>query len=253
MRILTLNTWKCDGAYRQRLQAMAQGLAALAPDVILLQEVFATEDGRADTAGYLAQALSMWATRAPARRKVRAFEGESVMSSSGLAVLTRGPLVAHQVVPLPTDPADGERIAQLACLQRGGVRTWLANVHLTHLDGASDLRIRQLNTGLTALRHLAADDRCVLGGDFNCSPGGPEFEVLRAGPSPWVMPAGSQIKSTHRTSDGRDLDLDHLLLSGGSFTCVPPVTVVLDPRQTQAGQEASDHAAVMLDLAILHS
>ena len=66
MRILTLNTWKCDGAYRPRLQAMAQGLAALAPDVILLQEVFATEDDRADTAGYLAQALSMWATRAPA-------------------------------------------------------------------------------------------------------------------------------------------------------------------------------------------
>jgi endonuclease/exonuclease/phosphatase family metal-dependent hydrolase len=92
-----------------------------------------------------------------------------------------------------------------------------------------------------------------LGGDFNCSPGGPEFEVLQKESSAWTLPAGSQTKSTHRTPDGRDLDLDHLLLSGGSFTCAPQVTVVLDPRQVQAGQEASDHAAVMLDLAILHT
>jgi len=59
MRIVTLNTCKGAGAYRQRLQCMVQGQAALAPDAVLLQEALVTEDGQADTADHLARALGM--------------------------------------------------------------------------------------------------------------------------------------------------------------------------------------------------
>ena len=34
LRIVTLNTWKGDGAYRARLEAMAVGLATLQPDLV---------------------------------------------------------------------------------------------------------------------------------------------------------------------------------------------------------------------------
>lgn len=248
MRILTLNTWKCDGDYRQRMAAMASGLASLSADVILLQEAFFCDVPPADTAGQLAQALSMEATRAPARHKSRAFEGHTAMSSSGLAVLSRQAVVARHVIPLPTDSSDGERIALLVCLAHQGKRIWFANVHLSHLQGASTLRIGQLSHCIAALNQLAPHELQLLGGDFNCSPDGHEFEFLRSGASPWCMPDTSQNKSTHRTASGQDLDLDHLLLSNWPVDALPQAHVVLDPRHSEPGQEVSDHAAVMLDL-----
>lgn len=249
MRILTLNTWKCDGDYGRRLTHMVQGLAELSPDVILLQEVFACDDRTADTAGTLAQALSMVASRAPARHKRRVWGGQLKASSSGLAILTREPVVAHHVVPLPSDPADGERVAQLARWMHHGVPVWLANLHLTHLPGAVTLRICQLERCLSALQHLCGTERVVVGGDFNCGPGGPEFEWLLSGRWPWVQAQGIRHKTTHTTEDGWALDLDHLLLSRWPPTATAHLSVVLDPKQARSGAAVSDHAAVMLDIA----
>lgn len=157
MRIVSLNTWKCDGPYRQRLGLMAEELAALAPDVLLLQEVFASEDGHADTAAFLAQALAMHVTVSPARRKHRLFEGQSRLSTSGLAMLCRQPLRSWQVLELPSDEADGERIALLASVSHGSQNIWLANLHLTHLPDAGELRARQLQSCLAALHSMAGN------------------------------------------------------------------------------------------------
>jgi len=249
MRILTLNTWKCDGAYRQRLAAMVPGLSALQPDVVLLQEAFATDDGQADTARHLAQALGLIATVAPARHKARAFEGHHRPSTSGLALLTREPPPSHHVLQLPFDPADGERIAQLAQLVHQGQTFWVANLHLTHLSHAAALRAQQLATTLAALHRLAGTAPMVVGGDFNSGPGHAEFDGLRD--APWHMrnPFDGVAKSTHHTDEGRGLDLDHLLLSGWPPNAVRHAAVVLDPRDTAAaGPAASDHAAVLLEL-----
>ncbi|MCY7358638.1 MAG: hypothetical protein LH609_14505 [Rudanella sp.] len=38
--LLTINTWKCDGQYRQRLALLKTQLGALRPDVVFCQEVF---------------------------------------------------------------------------------------------------------------------------------------------------------------------------------------------------------------------
>lgn len=244
MRILTLNTWKCDGAYRQRLAAMVDGLSKWQPDVVLLQEAFATDDAQADTARHLAQALGLIATIAPARHKARALEGQLRSSTSGLALLTREPPPSHHVLHLPSDPADGERIAQLAQVVHQGQTFWVANLHLTHLSHASTLRAQQLATTLAALHRMAGAASLVLGGDFNCGPGHAEFDSL--GDTPWHLrnPFDGMAKTTHRSDDGRDLDLDHLLLSGWPSAAVLQAAVVLDPRETAA----SDHAAVMLDV-----
>lgn len=249
LRILTLNTWKCDGAYRQRLNVMAQGLSELKPDVVLLQEVFATGNGQADTAAHLAQTLSMVATCAPARHKYRWFEGSRCSSRSGLAVLTREPVAEHHVVPLPSDGADGERIAQLVRVVHQGDSFWVANLHLTHLPTASDWRTRQLHTCMTALKRHAGMGRAVIGGDFNAGPGSPEFDRLRVPPWHLDNPFESLHKTTHRTEDGRDLDLDHLLLSGWPVNAVLRAEVTLDPRLIAPPcSVASDHAVVMIDL-----
>ncbi len=248
MRILTLNTWKCDGAYRARLAAMVDGLSKWQPDVVLLQEAFATEDGLADTAQHQAQALGLIATVAPARRKVRVFEGYHCPSTSGLALLTREPPPSHHVLQLPSDPADGERIAQLAQLVHQGQTFWMANLHLTHLSHASALRAQQLATTLAALHRLAGACPMVVGGDFNSGPGHAEFDGLRNAPWHLCNPFDGLAKTTHCTDDGRNLDLDHLLLSGWPRNAVRHAAVVMDPRDTAAGTAASDHAAVMLDL-----
>jgi mRNA deadenylase 3'-5' endonuclease subunit Ccr4 len=40
MRILTLNTWHNSGPWRQRRDALVQGIIQYAPDILLLQELF---------------------------------------------------------------------------------------------------------------------------------------------------------------------------------------------------------------------
>jgi len=77
MRIVTINTGKCDGSYRRRLELLAAGLAALDPDVVALQEAFVACDGSADTAAYVARRLGLHASAARARRKPRTVEGRT--------------------------------------------------------------------------------------------------------------------------------------------------------------------------------
>ena len=69
MRIVTLNTWKNEGDYARRLPLMRDGLAALSPDVVCLQECFVA-DGF-DTAAFLAAELGLHLYAAPARDIVK--------------------------------------------------------------------------------------------------------------------------------------------------------------------------------------
>jgi endonuclease/exonuclease/phosphatase family metal-dependent hydrolase len=59
MRLVSLNTWKGEADYPRRVQAMAEGQAELAPDVVALQEDLRSSDGLTHTAGALAQALGL--------------------------------------------------------------------------------------------------------------------------------------------------------------------------------------------------
>lgn len=251
MRIVTLNTWKCDGPYRQRLGLMAEGLGALAPDVLLLQEAFATDDGQAETAAFLARALDMEVVVAPARRKHRLFEGQSRLSTSGLALLCRQPLRSWQVLELPSDEADGERIALLASVSHGSQNIWLANLHLTHLPDAGKLRARQLQSCLEVLQAVAGDAPCVIGGDFNAAASSPEMEYFLQAPWQLADPFAGQSKTSHRNAAGQDQDLDHILLSSHwPAECVGLACVAMKPWQHSGECAASDHAAVVLDLVI---
>jgi endonuclease/exonuclease/phosphatase family metal-dependent hydrolase len=158
MRLVTLNSWKGDGTYGRRLDAMAAGLSQLAPDIIALQEVLLAPSLGHDTAGHLATALGMTGVNLPLRRKQRDIQGQRADSWSGLAILSKHPILGSRAIALPMDDRDGERAALLARFDG----FTLACLHLTHLADAGDLRIRQFQTIADGL-----DGPAILAGDFN--------------------------------------------------------------------------------------
>jgi len=148
LRVVTINTGKCDGPYRARLDALLESLALLDADVILAQEAFeAVDRTRGDalsTTRHLATGLGMALAFHPIRRKPRVVEGVTEDSWSGLAMLSRWRLRDVTWRALPDDPDDGDRAVLFAAIEspRGLVRT--ANTHLTHLRHRDDLRLTQM-------------------------------------------------------------------------------------------------------------
>jgi endonuclease/exonuclease/phosphatase family metal-dependent hydrolase len=120
LKVVTFNTWKCDGEYALRMEAMCEQMRTLETDVFALQECFATLDGSTDTARFLARSLGMHLHTAPARRKQRWFQGEWVDSFSSLAVLSRGPVRSGEAMGLPSTLNDGGRVAQFCSLEVAG-------------------------------------------------------------------------------------------------------------------------------------
>jgi endonuclease/exonuclease/phosphatase family metal-dependent hydrolase len=254
LRIVSLNTWKCDGDYPQRLRLMAGGLRALEPDIVLLQEVFRTLDGTWNTATHLADALQMDATCAWARRKNRLVRGQWQMSDSGMATLCKQSVLESWALELPAAPEDGDRVAQLLRLDFGGEALWLANLHLSHLPGAHDLRLAQWGAVLAhdALR-MGSQSVWMLG-DFNTP--------LSAGTA-WLNPAQPwsaqdtfaqfQLadKTTHIDAAGVAHNLDqclHLWKTWPGNWAAVNAQVVLQAPDFATGLMASDHAALCIDL-----
>lgn len=248
MRIVTLNTWKCDGAYGRRLDLMIDGLGELQPDIVLLQEVFASDDGLHDTALRISNALSMACVRAPSRAKNRMVDGRSIPSTSGLATLSRHPATQAHILPLPADREDGERIAHVARLSLEGHSIWVANLHLSHLPDAAALRRDQLTVVLKSVVAMAHADLFVVGGDFNASLESKELSPFLR--SPWELnnPFHGQVKYTHCADDGRVMDIDHILTGNCGSWRVTNASTAMNISDCDTSMPPSDHAAVVVDL-----
>jgi len=256
LRLVTINTAKGDGPYRRRLALLAAGLADLRPDVVLLQEALATPDGEVDTAAVLADRLGLVPTVAPARAKRRPVAGVARSSTSGLALLTRCPPARHERVPLPADPTDGERVAQLAELAVGPRRALLVNLHLAPGPGRSALRRAQL-AAVVAHRWLTeAWDARLLGGDFNLpadeAPG--LIARLVGGDARDAYPAGggrgprATCPADRPPAAGRCIDLFvSLAPSPAAHPAFAESAVVLD-RPDADGVFPSDHRGVATTL-----
>jgi endonuclease/exonuclease/phosphatase family metal-dependent hydrolase len=251
LRVVTLNTWKCEGDYRARLPRMAAGLRALDADLVCLQEVFACAAPSADTAAWLADALGLHAVATPARHGPRAFEGGPVSSTSGLAILAREPLPEAERLPLPSDPRDGERIAQAVRLETSVGPVRLVNLHLTHLRDGAALRRRQLEHLLACVEDPAGALPLLLAGDFNATLDAAELAPLRRHPAadwgpdePEGFPGTVPLGVPGRTPRA----VDHVvLLHGGPALAIRRRRRVLDdPDET--GGYPSDHAGVLVEL-----
>jgi len=170
IKIITLNTWKCEGKYQQRIHATIAQLQKLNPDFVFLQEVFQLESSQIHTALHIARSLGMYAFCQPARLKKRSFDQKLSLSYSGLALLARHPISEHSKLSLPTDERDGERIAQIAVVSYPAPQFVLVNLHLTHLRDQDSLRSQQLITLLDHIKQHFPSQPIFLGGDFNATP-----------------------------------------------------------------------------------
>lgn len=238
MRVVTLNTWKNEGDYPRRLRLMRDGLAALEPDAVCLQECFAAKGF--DTAGWLAAELDLVAYAAPARAKLRQHDGRNLQSTSGLATLVRGAAISSQRA-LPSNPADGERIAQRVDISVDGRPLRLLNLHLAHLRDAAELRALQLARALA----WAGDGLLgglVVAGDLNATAAEAALGPLGLSPRPGTLQGPRADEARPRAAA-----IDHcVLLRPGGWREVA-ILRGLDTPDTD-GWYPSDHAAVGIEL-----
>lgn len=253
LTIVTLNTWKNDGDYARRLPLMARQLTALAPDIVVLQEVFAAPEAGAHTGDALAAALTMDQIHEAARPGWRRHGDGAVASTSGLSLLSRIPIKSHLRLELPAD-SDGERIAIAAWMEWNGGRIAIVNLHLTYQPDAHALRRRQLKDLVKGITGGVAADAIVLAGDFNAEPDSPPLNWLRessgfsvsdawdaaGGPRPTMTepPGGTTIGSRC---------IDHILLlqpPGTPAAMFIAAERVLDRLDPDSGILPSDHAGL---------
>lgn len=252
MRLVTLNTWKNEGRYGERLELMARGLAVLAADVICLQECFAAEG--ADTAAHLGRLTGLSVHARPARAKARRHDGATVESTSGLAVLSRRS-GAEAACDLESDPADGQRIAQRVDVAGEGGMLRVLNLHLTHLRGpaAAALRGRQLAQALEWARRDWSGVVVALG-DFNATLDDPALaSVLRSASTPDRPEADYPRRATLHGAGLNEAapatpPIDHALLFDPTGAWRVRRRFLALDRPDAEGRFPSDHAAVVIDL-----
>ncbi len=239
MRIVSLNTWKNEGDYSRRLPLMRDGLAAMAPDVVCLQECFVA-DGF-DTAAWLAAELGLNLHAAPARAKRRRHDGRNLFSTSGLAILVRGE-AASATQSLSSAPADGERIAQCLDLLGDTRPLRVLNLHLTHLRNAAQLRATQLTEALDwAVAGLVGG--LVVAGDLNAGADDPALAPLGLQPRPSTM-LGARLGA----ESVRATAIDHCVLMRPGHWRQSALLRGCDAPDPD-GWFPSDHAAVGVVLA----
>jgi len=180
LSIVTINTWKCDGDYFNRLFLLAEELKTISPDIIACQECFQLQDGVANTLGYLAEHLGMHQLFLPGRNKPRYFEGKSQDSLSGLGILSRFPLTELPSVLLPLTSEDDERKLQQAKVTLpNGENVLFTNLHLTHISDAEHTRLLQIEK-LASIINQNQTHHHIICGDFNSTSSSLEIEKLKA-------------------------------------------------------------------------
>ncbi|MEM9744812.1 MAG: endonuclease/exonuclease/phosphatase family protein [Pseudomonadota bacterium] len=266
LRVVTLNTWKCDGEYGPRLALMSRELARLDADVLCLQECFAVcadddacMDGVhriADTGKTLAEALGMRLFHAPAREKQRTANGDRVRSTSGLVLLLRSQMAVGvaEVLDLLLDPRDGDRIAQSVTVRLPGAPALrIVNLHLTHLRDRDDLRPLQLDAVLA--RWDPTDVPVLLAGDFNATFDSAPLSALRDRTDLDIGPVSPERWPTTMMLGPSSRAIDHVLLLRGAHDSTLRIQDrrrVLDCADS-TGLFPSDHAGVLVELEMRRS
>lgn len=168
IRIITINTWKCDGDYHARMRILAQQLQLLQPHIIACQECFLSEEAGADTLRFLAGRLDMNFAFVSGRTKKRYFEEKWVDSQSGLGILSVYPVFETKEYPLPAVPGDEDRKVQQAVIfLPDGKKLQFTNTHLTHLRDFPGLKEQQARSLAEAVTEMGDSTYSIICGDFN--------------------------------------------------------------------------------------
>ena len=209
VRVLTYNLhFGFDVRGWSDLEAAARAIEATGADVVGLEEVSRGwyVNGSTDMLAWLQRRLRMPYAR---------FAGASD-AIWGNAVLSRYPVVAGEVVPLPREGVPLRRNALRVELDLGaGRRLQVVVTHLHHLEGPDGARVR-LAQLRPLLERVAGQPATVLMGDFNSEPGSAEITLVRAAGLGDAFAAGGGGRADELTwpSDRPDRRIDYIWLSG---------------------------------------
>jgi endonuclease/exonuclease/phosphatase family metal-dependent hydrolase len=182
LRVVTLNLWGTEPPLPARLALAVRQLAALAPDVVCLQEVRPL-DGRAGrtTAEVIADGLGMVAHYAVAIAWPDGALGGLPAGQEGLAVIARS-IRDTRVLALPEARPAEARILLSASVDTAGGPIWIHTTHLHYRLDDGLARERQVLAIDEAIRGLGRDKDSapqILCGDFNAIAESDEIRFLR--------------------------------------------------------------------------
>lgn len=238
LRVLTFNIHGGFGHGRYSLDTIAEEIADLAPDVVLLQEVdrHRRRSGGRDQPALLAERLGLQVAFG-ANRIRPAYARASTRQEYGTVILSRYPILASRNVHLPNATGHERRGLLRATLD---VRGRTVDVYTTHLAHDSALlRVAQAR----AIRDLLRDrDRpAVLGGDLNAEPDSPVLEIL----------------TSERLADSWRTERDGEGNTAPTFSPRHRIDYVLHDAELAATaaathrSEMSDHLALLVTLRLL--
>jgi endonuclease/exonuclease/phosphatase family metal-dependent hydrolase len=152
------------------MRLVEEGLRALAPDVIALQEVRVIPEALPNQAETLAAALGMHVIFAP----TVAWGG----GHEGLAILSRAPIGAHRAVELPHATEMERRLLLSARLETAAGPIWVHNTHLNYRLAHGKEREDQVQAVHDLVAACLPDNPQILLGDFNARPESSEIRWL---------------------------------------------------------------------------
>ena len=173
LRFLTLNLWGENGPWQERMEVFASGVAALAPDVIGLQEVREASGRVPNQAGELARRHGWHHVFAPSS----AWGG----GHEGLAIVSRFPIGAHEAQPLPHSTEKEGRIilsARIDAPADTGGSFWVHTTHLSYREAEGRQREDQVMFIDKVVAAHANDQIQIAMGDFNTVPESDEIRWL---------------------------------------------------------------------------
>lgn len=173
LRVVTFNIWNRSGPWEERFVAMKETLGRLAPDLIGLQEVIVTPLGdQLDQGKAIADSLGF-------HMVFGSSHGEGY--SFGNAVLSRWPIVRHEVFQLPAPDETEPRTLLFAEVDApmGKVPFFVTHLawrlHEGHVRQAQVVAIADHIATLCPVHVFPP----ILVGDFNAEPGSDEIRFLR--------------------------------------------------------------------------
>ncbi len=174
LRVATLNIWNRFGPWEQRLAAIREGVSALAPDLLGLQEVVrldASEGDGLDQATAIARGFGYHVAYARAHDE-RWF---------GNAALSRWPIARSHALELPRGGTDERRTLLFAEVESpfGAIPFFVTHLNWKFDDGhVRAAQLREIVLFIDA-RQKADGFPAVLVGDMNAEPDSDEMRYLR--------------------------------------------------------------------------
>ncbi|NJK95810.1 MAG: hypothetical protein HC905_13675 [Bacteroidales bacterium] len=251
--IITLNTWKCEGDYLKRLNALTRHVREYDPDILLLQEAFQTLDNEFDTTRQIANDTGLTGISSTSRQKKRFLYNNYKDSYSNVSILSKFPILNYHTISLPSNKEDGGREAILAEIKLHNHLMLVCSLHLSHLKDGARLRLEQL---LHILDHASLKknyDGILLGGDFNMEVTNQDFDsITREGYRIYDTFTPKENLDNHTLNTfNRKVKIDHILelRKSGLGIKVNHSCIVFQNPCNEFGIKISDHNGVLLNFS----